>query len=463
MEPRKVFEKIRDEGENITKEEFKELVEDKVDELGGLCDHETASKLVAHDLGVNPEEELVEIGDISEDMERVSFIGKVVETGDVNSFERDDGSVGRVGDITLGDESGEIRVVFWDDNADLIKVGEIVEGDVLKVKNGNVQEGYSGLEVNVTGVTDIDFKEDEEIDFERETIDVGDLEEEMGSVHVRGEVLDVGEKKEFERDDGSMGAVRSLTIGDGSGRIDVSLWDDHAEMGLEVGDQIKIEHGYTRERYGNVELNVGYRGKVKESDRDVVYRENFADLGDLSVGDQVDVRVLVTGCEDIYVFERDDGSEGKVANLHLRDETGECKAALWGEKAGLVEDVEVGDRLKITDAEVRSGRSDEPELSLGWKSGVKKINSGRELVKEDLCNIEPGLEVEVVGTIVDDGILDDGTGCVKIDYGDVPGVGVRIRVSGVVQKKNGRSVLVADEVSEVDVDEGLADEVLEEL
>jgi len=77
----------------ITFDEFKEKVQEKIDLMGGLCDEKTASKLVAHDLGIL---DLIKIDEISRDQKNVSFMGKVTQLNETHEFSRDDGSIGRV-------------------------------------------------------------------------------------------------------------------------------------------------------------------------------------------------------------------------------------------------------------------------------------------------------------------------------------------------------------------------------
>jgi len=66
-------------------EEFAAAVEDKVEQMGGLADEETAAMLIAHELR---DEEADTIADIEPGMNDVKFMGKVTSIGDVRTFER---------------------------------------------------------------------------------------------------------------------------------------------------------------------------------------------------------------------------------------------------------------------------------------------------------------------------------------------------------------------------------------
>lgn len=457
-----IYQKIIDNTDrSYSKQEFGELIEDKIAELGGLCDEETAAKLIARELGINPDEEFVEVDEIEEEMDRVSFTAKVVGVRDTKTFDREDGSVGRVANLVLADDTGKVRVVLWDEDADLVKLGEIEEGDVLKIRRGRVKSGYSGLEVNLSNVSDVSKVDDEDFDVELEgRTPIGDLEEDMGSVHVFGEVIDVGELRRFENEDGS-GKVRSVKIGDESGKINASLWGDHAEKDLEEGDKLKVEHGYTRERYGDVELNVGYRGKLEVKNEGVRYVPDITPLDEVVENQRFDVKGKITGKESIHHFERDDGSEGKVSNIYLSDGSSEVRVALWGEKAELVNELEPGHRVIIEDAKARENNG-EIELSVGWNSGVRKVSEEMEEVCGSLDKIEGGQLVDVIGTVLSEDLVNDGRGSVWVN-GDLPPVGCRVRLVGKSFVENGRVFVDADEIEELSIDDEEAEKICSEL
>jgi len=73
-------------------------------------------------------------------------------------------------------------------------------------------------------------------------------------------------------------------------------------------------------------------------------------------------------------FDRDDGSQGQVRNIRLKDETGDIRVALWGDKAD--REIDLADRVLVTDAEIQDGWQDDLEASAGWQSTVSVLESG---------------------------------------------------------------------------------------
>ena len=350
-------------------EEFAAAVEDKVEQMGGLADEETAAMLIAHELR---DAEAETMADIEPGMNDVKFLGKVTSIGDVRPFERDDEDAdGRVCNVDVADESGSVRVALWDEMA-VAAEEELAVGDVLRVM-GRPKEGYSGLEVSAD---EVETDEDAEVDVQvLDTYQVKDLSLGASDVDLVGRVLDADSIRTFDRDDGSEGRVANLTLGDETGRVRVTLWDDKADLADEFasGAVVEVGDGYVRERDGDLELHVGDRGTVERVDEDVEYVPETTDIADVEIGRTVDIAGGVIETDPKRTFDRDDGSEGQVRNVRVKDGTGEIRVALWGEKADV--DVDLADRVVLTDVEIEDGWQDDLEASANWRSTVSVLDA----------------------------------------------------------------------------------------
>ena len=363
---------------DVSLEEFREAVEDKVEQMGGLADEETAAKLIAHEL---KDQQVNGIADIEPGMDEVKFLGKVVSIGELRTFERDeeDAEDGRVVNLEVADETGRIRISMWDKQAvaavgdpEAGTHGEIEVGDVLRIA-GRPKEGYNGVEVSVNKA---EPDEDAELDVAtQELYRVEDLSMGLSDVTLKGTVLDVGTVRTFDRDDGSEGRVSNLSIGDPTGRVRVTLWDEQAPLVSEFtdGQSVEIVDGYVKERDGSLELHVGSRGAVEAIDEDIEYVPETIDINSVEIGQTVDIVGGVIEADSKRTFDRDDGSEGQVRNIRLRDETGDMRVALWSEKAD--KDIELADTVLVTDAEIQDGWQDDLEASAGWQSTVTVLDS----------------------------------------------------------------------------------------
>ena len=350
-------------------EEFAAAVEDKVEQMGGLADKETAAMLIAHELR---DEQADTIADIEPGMNEVKFLGKVTSIGDVRTFERDgEDAEGRVCNVDVADASGSVRVALWDEMATAADE-QLEVGQVLRVM-GRPKEGYSGLEVSADKV---EPDEDAEVDVQVfDTYRVEDLSLGASDVDLVGKVLDTDAVRTFDRDDGSEGRVANLTVGDETGRVRVTLWDEKADLAeeFESGEVVEVGDGYVRERDGDLELHVGDRGTVERVDEDVEYVPETTDIGDVEIGQTVDIGGGIIETDPKRTFDRDDGSEGQVRNVRVKDETGEIRVALWGAKADA--DIDLADRVVFTDVEIQDGWQDDLEASANWRSTVSVLDA----------------------------------------------------------------------------------------
>jgi replication factor A1 len=152
-----------------TKEELNEMISEKVNELSGLISEEGAVYIIANELGVRLESErpkkdanLVKIDEITQPKVPVSLNCKVLRKYDRVNFSSKNGGEGSVQSLLVGDETGIIRLAFWNDKTQLLD--NIHEGDILKVINVYSRENtnqerieihysqYSDIEVNPKGL-----------------------------------------------------------------------------------------------------------------------------------------------------------------------------------------------------------------------------------------------------------------------------------------------------------------------
>ena len=130
----------------MSRDEFDAKVREKISEWGGLLDTDAAALLVLEGLGIDVAE-WTPIAKIEENAE-VSIRGEVVAITPTRTFTRQDGTNGRVANVTLKDSSGSCRLVLWDEDVDLVEQGKIRTGSVVRCLDCFVRGTNFGLEVS---------------------------------------------------------------------------------------------------------------------------------------------------------------------------------------------------------------------------------------------------------------------------------------------------------------------------
>ncbi|MBR9699291.1 DUF2240 family protein [Candidatus Woesearchaeota archaeon] len=144
-----LVEKIKEQAK-ISDGEIDAKIKSKMDQLSGLISKEGAAHIIANELGVKLFDESqtkVKIKRILEGMRSVETVGKITQLFDVKEFNRKDGSAGKVLAFTIGDETGTIRVVLWNEQTDIVK--DLKMGIIVKVVGAYSRNNNNNLEIHL--------------------------------------------------------------------------------------------------------------------------------------------------------------------------------------------------------------------------------------------------------------------------------------------------------------------------
>ena len=228
------------------------------------------------DFGASVSEEM-KISDLKEGLFGISMKVLIQKVFRLSTFTRQrDGSEGKVLSMIAADETGTVRLVFWDDSATEMEDAE--EDEVIRLRNVNTRLNRDGsdIEVHVGRSATIerglkDKIEAVEGDFGGGSEPLGkkeiaDLTTGMWDVDIEGKVITVYDVKEYTTKDGREGTLRSLILADETDKTRVTFWNEDVEKIEDVkeGDIIEILHGYVKEGYrGDAELQVGRKAEIK--------------------------------------------------------------------------------------------------------------------------------------------------------------------------------------------------------
>ncbi len=378
-----------------SRDEIKKMIAD-IEKDNELVDAEGAAYILAHDLGVvidygSPTEEL-KIKDLSAGLSNLTLTGRVSRIYSTREFERKDKTMGKVRNIEIVDDTGNIRVALWDTRADEIEEKNIMVGSVVRISGANAKTGYKdNVELSIGNSSLIDpvknAEESEYPEVERaEIVSIQTLEqkEEGTEVSLQGKVIDHrGEGSTFTRKDGSgEGQVTSFRISDGTGSCRITFWNAHVELAnqFKIGDDVAIRNVAVRNSEYGKEATYRDYSSIEKLEGD-----QFADVetGSVAQGQELDKLVDVKdGARNLTVtgmivdlgrineFERD-GTMNQVSNMTIQDKTAMRRVTLWRDKASLVNELGIKTVIKITNASAKySTFSNEVELSVNDYSTV---------------------------------------------------------------------------------------------
>ena len=341
------------------------------------------------------EQEFLPIGGLREQND-VSIKGVVVRLQDIKKFIRKtDNTEGKLRNFDVGDASGEIRVTVWGDDTDL----PINKGDIVKVIGRFDDYTKTGYSMNTNFNTQItinpenlSMEEIEEFDRIREQLrptpigNINEIDDDGIEIDVIGRILSVNDVNEFQRDDGSVGIVRSLLFADESGKVQLSLWNERAQEEYHVGDAYQIENARTRLGMYDVDLNIGGGSrliKLSEEQASAMFipelttlEKAIYDYKKISDVDEDERDIIIIGriieLNDVHQFDRDTGETGFVRNIEMADDTGSIKVVLWGSDAKM--DLEMGMPLKLQNPRISLDMDNRLEATVSRGTAILKPN-----------------------------------------------------------------------------------------
>ena len=358
-------------------------------------------------------QEFLPIGDLSEQRD-VSIIGIVSRLQDIKLFTRKtDNTEGKLRNFDVRDTTGEIRVTVWGDDTGLA----INKGDIIKIIGGDVrydeytQSQYSmntnfntQISINPQNLSIEELDELNALRDELRPTPIGEVEfmdDDGIEIDIIGRILSLEDPREFQRDTGEVGVVRSAMFADESGKVRLSFWNEKAQGDYVVGEAYRIENARTRLGMYSVDLNIGGGSriiKLSEEEASAMFIPKLETLEktlyDYISIDEVDEeendKIIIGRVIEIFeprTFERDDG-EGLVRNIEIADDTGSIIVVLWNDDAN--KEFELGQAIKLQNPRFRyNDRTNRVEANI---SGATAILEPSESELEKLPSYEELIE-----------------------------------------------------------------------
>jgi len=373
-----VIEQILIARRDLKREEVLNMIEEKKREAGGYFTDEGAARLVASELGVEvfrePFQPEILIRDLVSGLNDVTITGRVITVYPPKTFTRPDRTEGKVAHLLIADNSGTLNAVLWDDKVSLVEDKKIKEGEIIRVSHGYVREGIDGkpeLHVGLRG--DVLISPPGIVDQEYPPPahflqKIGEVTKKHAKASILGTVQRINPVSTFERRDGTQGKVRRIQLRDKTGQITLVLWNDKVdELGdIKTGDHLKIVDGRVKENVdGRLEIHTKNATKIEilTGALPPYEKETIKIMEIKEEGGPVTVEGILETVPEIREVTTTRGEKVFVASFELGDDTGKIRVSLWRRLVDIIKDLTVGNRIKISNAYVKKGFSDQLELT----------------------------------------------------------------------------------------------------
>lgn len=224
---------------------------------------------------VKEAETLSKIAHIQESNKTVSVKGLVISVGSIHEFTRDDNSLGRVRNISISDDTGVMRVVFWDDKTQLIDEQPIDK--IITILNGYTRKNqYSDIEIYCGKQTRINLEtatSNITNQYQVAFTNISEISKEKEEVHVRGLILELEPLRQIVTKNKETVDLRTFKLQDNTGVIRVTCWRDNIKKleNLESGDLIEVLDARTK-------VNPSYNPDLVVTKRSIIKVSNNSDF-----------------------------------------------------------------------------------------------------------------------------------------------------------------------------------------
>jgi replication factor A1 len=351
---------------------------------GGLIGDESLLRMIAAELGVDVANEdgvirRLSLGHIVSGLNNATVVGRVIATYPVRTFESQAKS-GKFGSVTIADNDGTLRVILWNERAEVLESGQLKIGQIVRFAHGYTK-------ADKTGVAELHIGERSEVDLEPQNVQsddfpsldkfstkIGLITLDQKALTLHGQIKEIYGSTAFVRSDQTPGKVLRLKVGDETGEVTVVFWNEKAEEAEAKARRnatIEIVNARVKPSQNNdVEVHVdsGTYVDIATPERCTVKIGLLTeDLGDVCVEGEVAtvpvLREVRTGKGELI----------KVTGFDLKDETGFIRVNAWREHAEAASKLLMGEKIVLENVYAKKGYREGVELSTRTATTINRV------------------------------------------------------------------------------------------
>ena len=382
---------------DLTRGEVLRMIEEKTASAEDFFTDEAAARMVASDLAVEiPTEPLqprMEIKHLISGVNDATVTGRIIIIYHPQTFTRSDMTEGKVARLLVADRSGTLKVVLWDEKTRIIENGKIQQGQIAKFSHGYTRKGFDGkLELHMGSQAEIktappDADENRYPHVTQFLKKIREITIKNKKTNVVGIIQRIYPVTTFKRRDETEGKVRRLQLEDETGRITAAFWNQKVdELGeVEIDDYLQIMDARVKQRLdGGVELHVDNRTQIQILTEKPPYlirlptpHSPLTKIAEIKQKtDPINVEGKIETAPTIREVTTSHGEKVRVASFQLRDETGKIWVSVWRRLVDVVKTLKTGSSIKIENAYVKKGFSDQLELTSRSLTSIEILGKG---------------------------------------------------------------------------------------
>jgi len=371
MTTRDIIDKILSKNPEISQEQILKQMQAEKSRTGGLLGDETLLRLIAARYGVEVQQNTVQnSGTLSTSrlfagLNDVTVAGRLIAVFPARTFEGE--KPGKYATLMVVDGDGVLRVVLWNDKADLVEKGELKVGQAVRLLHGYTrQDRNAKVELHLGGKSQIEVEPQEKAcqypAIDKFATKIGSLNKTSGNAHLLGTVKAVLGVKKFTRNDQSDGTVLRFTLADDSGEVTVVAWNEKAqelEKNLKVNACLQLGNAKVKEtQNGGIEVHVDFTSFVNVQ----AAATQLTKIASLTENQTANVEGQVSTVPESKQVNTASGESVKLMVFELKDHSGTVRVSAWRQHAEALSGLKIGDKLFLENVYVKNGFGEKMEL-----------------------------------------------------------------------------------------------------
>jgi DNA polymerase III alpha subunit len=373
MTTQDLIQEIQRQNPQISQEQILERLQAERNRTGGLLCDETLLRLIAAKFGVVVQQNTIHSSGILSTnrlfagLYDVTVAGRLIAVFPAKTFQGAEKS-GKFATLMLADNDGLLRVVLWNEQAELVERGELKAGQTVRLIHGYTREDrYGKTELHLGNKSQIEFetetKSDQYPSVEKFATKIRSLNNLSGNVNLSGTVKEILGESTFIKSDTSVGMVTRLSLADDSGQVTVVFWNEKAtelENTMKANARLLLINARVKDgQSGGLEVHVDSNTFIDIQ----AAAKQFTKTARLAENQIVNFEGIVSAVRENREVTTSKGETVKLAVFDLKDDDGVVRVSAWREHAEAFKDLKIGDKVVLENIYAKKGFGGKLELT----------------------------------------------------------------------------------------------------